>query len=440
MKNRNPIWDFFASVKLALFTLFFLSTTSIIGTIIPQKESFQWYVERYGEATANLFQILAFTPDMYTSVWFLCLLGLLAINLIVCSFDRFPGVWRQIKADNLDTPQARLEKMTPRLQWQSGNSPEATADTFKNTLKTLGWEASERKDGKGILLFAQKGALTRTGVYIVHASLLVIFLGAIIGSIFGFKASIMLPETRTTDKVYSSETRAAIDLGFEVRCDLFNIEFYDNGMPKAYRSQLAILENGKVVTEKAILVNDPLTYKGITFYQSSYEPFQEFKITLTNKKTGQKETVIIPFQKQHTLEESGLRLGIINAETRGQSVSRMKIWLTDDQGEPSLFWLNDGDQVTVERSKNSYTVSAKQMYATGLQVAKDPGVWTVYAGCAMMIIGLVVAFFMSHQRIWLFVHEENDGTTSILMTGNANKNKAGFAKTFENLTKAVKAS
>ncbi len=440
MKNRNPIWDFFASVKLALFTLFFLSTTSIIGTIIPQKESYQWYVERYGEATANLFQILAITPDMYTSVWFLCLLGLLAINLIVCSFDRFPGVWRQIKADNLDTPLARLEKMTPRLQWQSGNSPGVTADAFKTTLKTMGWDASERKDNKGILLFAQKGALTRTGVYIVHASLLVIYIGAIIGSIWGFKASIMLPETRTTDKVYSSDTRAPIDLGFEVRCDLFNIEFYDNGMPKAYRSQLAILENGKVVTEKAILVNAPLTYKGITFYQSSYEPYQEFKITLTNKKTGLKETLITPFQQQHTLEESGIRLGIINAETRGQSVSRMKIWLTDDQGEPSLFWLTDGEQATVERSRNSYTVSAKQMYATGLQVVKDPGVWTVYAGCALMIIGLVVAFFKSHQRIWIFVHEENDGTTSILMTGNANKNKAGFAKTFENLTKTVKTS
>ncbi|MBU4396258.1 MAG: cytochrome c biogenesis protein ResB, partial [Proteobacteria bacterium] len=44
MKNRNPIWDFFASVKLALFTLFFLATTSVIGTIIPQKETAQWYI------------------------------------------------------------------------------------------------------------------------------------------------------------------------------------------------------------------------------------------------------------------------------------------------------------------------------------------------------------------------------------------------------------
>ena len=121
MKNRNPIWDFFASVKLALFTLFFLATTSVIGTIIPQKETAQWYIDRYGEASANLFQILSITPDMYSSGWFLSLLGLLCINLIICSLDRFPGVWRQIKADNLATPLTRLEKMTPQSQWQSDN-------------------------------------------------------------------------------------------------------------------------------------------------------------------------------------------------------------------------------------------------------------------------------------------------------------------------------
>ena len=82
-------------------------------------------------------------------------------------------------------------------------------------------------------------------------------------------------------------------------------------------------------------------------------------------------------------------------------------------------------------------MSAKQRYATGLQVAKDPGVWVVYAGCVLMILGLIVAFFMSHKRIWLYIREETDGTSSILMTGNANKNKAAFEKTFQTLTETI---
>ena len=437
MKNNNFLWDFFASVKLAIINLFILSTTSIIGTVIPQKESAQWYVDKYGETTANFFQVLSFTPDMYSSLWFLCLLGLLCLNLIVCSLDRFPGVWRQIKADNLKTPLNRLEKMTPQHQWQSNNLPESVAASLKKDLDTCGWKAEERKVENGILLFAQKGAMTRTGVYIVHISILVIFIGAIIGSTFGFKGSVMLPETRVTDKIYTFDTQTPVDLGFEVRCDRFDIEFYDNGMPKAYRSELVILENGTVVKEKAIVVNDPLVYKGITFYQSSYQPYQEFKLTITNKKTGVSETSIIPYQQQHSLKESGLRFGVINAEGQGQSVSRMKIWFTDDKGDPSVFWLANGEQVTVERTTNSYTVSAKQMYATGLQVAKDPGVWTVYAGCFMMIFGLFVAFFMSHQRIWFYIRQETAIKSSILMAGNANKSKDDFEKKFKTLVQKI---
>ncbi len=440
MKNKNPVWTFFASVKLALFTLFFLATTSIIGTVIPQKETVQWYNEKYGEATANLFQVLAITPDMYSSVWFLSLLGLLCVNLIVCSIDRFPGVWRQITANNLDLSLNRLEKMSPQYSWQANDSRESTASSLKNSLQALGWKTEEQTSEDRTLLFAQKGAMTRTGVYIVHASILVIFAGAIIGSILGFKGMVMLPETRGTDKIQTFDDKAIVNLGFEVRCDRFDIEFYDNGMPKTYRSLLTILENGNIVAgydRKEIVVNGPLSYKGITFYQSSYEPYQEFLVTITNKNTGLTETAITRYQQQHSLKDSGLRIGIINAKAIGQSVKNMKVWFADDDSEPSLFWLDNGEQATVERKKSSYTISAKQMYATGLQVAKDPGVWMVYIGCGLMILGLIIAFFMSHRRIWLLVHDTPSGKSAILMAGHANKNKGGFEKTFQALVQKI---
>ena len=44
----NLVWDFFASVKLALMTLCTISLASIIGTIIPQNETLAWYAERFG--------------------------------------------------------------------------------------------------------------------------------------------------------------------------------------------------------------------------------------------------------------------------------------------------------------------------------------------------------------------------------------------------------
>ncbi|HHO47203.1 MAG TPA: cytochrome c biogenesis protein ResB, partial [Desulfobacteraceae bacterium] len=46
--KKNPVWELFASVKLALFLLFTLAVTSIIGTIVPQNEAPGLYVQLYG--------------------------------------------------------------------------------------------------------------------------------------------------------------------------------------------------------------------------------------------------------------------------------------------------------------------------------------------------------------------------------------------------------
>jgi cytochrome c biogenesis protein len=436
MNKKNPIFSFFASVKLALFTLFLLAVTSIIGTVIPQKESFSWYVQNYSESTAKIFQVLSI-PDMYNSWWFLGLLSLLSLNLIVCSLDRFPGVWKQIKADNLATNLTRLPKMRLSATWLSGKSEETLATELTKSLSEKGWKAGHRRRDDSLLLFAQKGAMTRTGVYIVHASILTIFIGAIIGEMYGFKGSVMLPETKTTDTIYAYNTSKPIPLGFEVRCDRFDIEFYASGMPKAYRSHLTVLEDGKITLEKNIVVNDPLTYNGLTFYQSSYQGYQDFLITVTDQESGEAETAILPFQKRSNLSTHDAAIGVINAETMGQSITRMKVWFDDEQGQASTFWMKAGDQVIVERPGKKYTIAGKQMYATGLQVAKDPGVWVVYIGCGMMILGLFIAFFMSHRRIWVLLTKE-DGKVSVLMSGSANKNKVGFEKIFSSLSAELK--
>lgn len=45
------------------------------------------------------------------------------------------------------------------------------------------------------------------------------------------------------------------------------------GMPiKAYKSTVEIIDEGKVVLQRQIAVNSPLSYKGYTFYQTSYNP------------------------------------------------------------------------------------------------------------------------------------------------------------------------
>ena len=98
--------------------------------------------------------------------------------------------------------------------------------------------------------------------------------------------------------------------------------------------------------------------------------------------------------------------------------------------------MNAGEQVELQRGDTAYSFSAKQRYATGLQVAKDPGVWIVYIGFTLMIGGLYIAFFMSHQRVWLIV-KQTDQNTHIEFRGTTNKNKADFTSRFDQLCTAI---
>ena len=225
--------------------------------------------------------------------------------------------------------------------------------------------------------------------------------------------------------------------GFDLRVDGFYLSYYDNGSPKEYRSDLVVLDNGQEVLKKSIVVNDPLSYNGFTFYQSSYEARQEYMITIQNQNNGFRKTFIALPGKEIKWQEAGVTFGIVNLlQPDRWGRYRLKIWFSDGKGEPSSFWLDKETVVSVERPNNVYTFESKQRFATGLQVAKDPGVWPVYIGCTMMLLGLIIAFFLSHKRIWVYISEEA-GRTRVLVAGTSNKNRVSFENKFDTLVEKL---
>jgi cytochrome c biogenesis protein len=80
-----------------------------------------------------------------------------------------------------------------------------------------------------------------------------------------------------------------------------------------------------------------------------------------------------------------------------------------------------------------------QAFYTGLQVAKDPGVNIVWVGCTLMVIGIIIAFFMSHQRLWIRLAPSADGRVEVVLAGSASKNRLAFEKKFEKMQEELKA-
>ncbi len=210
---------------------------------------------------------------------------------------------------------------------------------------------------------------------------------------------------------------------------------HSNSMPKEYRSRLIVEEVGQASITQDIEVNKPLRHKGIVFYQSSYRALPDFIFTLTTPEKKQYR-FSEQFRELVTWPEKKLQFGILREEKKGQQVIRVKIWFRHDTEPAETFWLLSGEKRVVKAGSHTYLFSAKQRYATGLQVVKDPGVWIVYVGFALLLLGLYIAFFLSHKRIWVHIHNEVKASIDIFAT--TNKNKASLEKDIQELTEILR--
>lgn len=452
-QKRNPLtalWDFFCSLKLTITVLILLAVTSIVGTVIQQNLPREEYLKFYEESTYNLFVKLQLT-DMYHSWWFMTLLLLFSLNLVACSIKRLPRVWRMVTQPVLVPEDSLFKTLSNVDELMVKASPGEVRDRMKAFLgKHFSSPVVTEQDDR-IYLYSQKGAWARFGVYVTHLSILLIFLGAIVGSVWGYKAFVNIPEWTSVNKIWPRNGGNPIDLGFEVRCDNFTVSFYDTGRPKEFKSLLTILENGKPVskelTRRPIIVNDPLTYKGITFYQSSYGQTNglKLKLKIRNVASGESKEVIVNYGEVAQLPGGGsFRVANFTPSFKDFGpAAQIELMPGPDQqdnsnGKNQFIILQSAPEFDAQRGgKNVFTLVDYAMYFTGLQATKDPGVWIVWAGCAMMVIGSLVAFFLSHRRIWVTI-QTVDNKTGIKIGGSAHRNQPAFELFFDELKKNLK--
>jgi len=443
----NSIWKFFTRIKLSVILLLSLAVTSIVGTLIPQNKSPAAYFQAYGEFLYRIFDVFDFF-DMYHSWWFQLLIVLLTVNIVVCSIDRLKATWKIVFAKNPIFNLARFKNHADKENLVDERSPEQLKEIFEPFVsKGFGYSRIEETD-KGFCIFAEKWRWTRLGVYGVHLSIVLLLIGGLIGSIFGFDGYVNIPEGESVNSIMIRNPSERKSLDFEILCEDFDVSFYDSGAPKEFRSSLTILEHGKPVLKKDIIVNDPLRYKGINMFQSSYGPLAPKEVTLSfkSKKTGKAYQRKVLMGQQIDIPETGGKFVVqdyANAyKFRGRPIGEAFFgMLIPDNGRPIEILLPVRFPDFDQGRKGNVAVSVAdydRRYYTGLQVTKDPGVWVVYSGFILLIVGCYITFFMSHQRLCIDIVKK--GKKSIVMVaGTANKNKLGvpnrLKKISEKLTK-----
>jgi cytochrome c biogenesis protein len=339
-EERKGKGNILSSVRLTIPLLILLAALSIIGTVIPQNATEQQYLQQYSKETYYILKGFGLL-NMYHSWWFIGVLILLAINLIACSLKRLPGVWRQVR-------------------------------------KT-------------------RSNYARLGTYLTHLSILLILVGGLIGALWGFKGYVEIREGEAVEAfVLNGPQQTVRPLGFQVRCDAFRVDFYPDGSPREFLSTLTFLDKGKVVIDHAPLrVNHPLSYGGLSFYQSSYGISARAVIEVRGK--GAAHILQLGEGDVKPIPGTDAELGLMQYEERihGHEGGILLVLFAPNSA-PQSFWLLTGQQIkqgSVRKGAFTFTLKAleKRNY-TGIQVTHDPGLLIVWAGCALLVIGLVVTF------------------------------------------------
>jgi cytochrome c biogenesis protein len=452
-KGANLLWNMFSSMKLTLTLLIILAITSIFGTLIPQQQEAVRFAQGLSPGLFRFFEVLGLF-DLYHSLWFRTIIGLLALNLVICSLNRLPATLKLFQAHSRPDRSKPFENLPPERSFLAEGGIEDVGNRVANFLKKRYREVKIKSTAEKNSLYAERGRYSYFGVYLVHLSILIILTGGIIGSLFGFAAYVNILEGDTIDSVVLRRNMTPIKLGFSVHCEDFSVEYYDNGSPKEFRSDLDFLVEGKLAKKGSLLMNHPITFGGITFYQSSYG-FIPGKVHLRIQKEGNdiKESIIqVETGETFSLPGSESQIQVVDAvlnlnEMMGPAAL---ISVKSKEGEEMRFWVFQD----IERLRKQYpeamlraprmNPSSFEPYTfflqnldsrsyTGLQANKDPGVSLVWLGCFVMVAGFFMTFFTSHRKIWVRISRSKE-EAKISVAGRTNRNPLALEKELDLVT------
>ncbi|MEW5914514.1 MAG: cytochrome c biogenesis protein ResB [Thermodesulfobacteriota bacterium] len=421
----QAIWNFFSSVKLSFSLLLILALTSIAGTLIPQKEAASVYLRAFGEAGWRLVQALGLN-DMYHAAWFRLILAALAVNLVICSLNRLPTTFKLMRRD----PEEDLASMRkPRQRFTLPGAPSENLAAAEKALTRVG-RVQQGQTPQGLVLFAQKGAWSRLGVYVVHLSVLVILAGALVGNFLGFAGSVNIEQGQTVDHIIL-DSRQPKKLDFALRLNKFTISYYPSGMPSEYRSEVTFLKNGQPVKSASLIVNDPAEFQGIDFYQASYGESLNLKVSY--QKGDKTLEAVLSNQHWRQLPDGAYaavadyRKSIKMGDKYSGPFAR--IVYQGQQGESQSFNAFKPGAGMPSAGPISFAIlGASSVPYSGLQVKYDPGVWFIWVGCTLMVIGFFMAFYFAHRKVWVRLSPTEQGRTRVELAGGTNKNRPGLTR------------
>lgn len=421
----NKLWHLFSSMKLGLILLGLVALVSAIGTLIPQ----QSLDPQGAQVVAKVWQVLGFTA-IYSSPLFLFLLGLLCINLIVCSGQRFQAIYKLTFAAAPPREESHIpQKINAAINGKDG---ETLREKTREVFAKKGFYFTQLENENKWCFIAQKHRMGHWGSFITHISFIILLWGALTGSLTGFKGYMTAGEGSLVPIQEINISQGQVKDDFTVKVNSVEDRILPNGERDNWYTDVSIIESSQEVLRDELSVNHPLTYKGITFYQANYAP----GVSLTVTMNGKQYPVTLQARGENYFNAPGTHLFLIlagiNYEDRGPV---MYYQVFDQVSEVARGNLTLGQAASI---LDTYTMTFDKITGfTGLQVKSDPGLWIVWLGCGLLMLGLFLSFYWRPVRIAGIL---NLNAEPLLMLGAySGKFSMGSKKEFEQIVSELAA-
>jgi cytochrome c biogenesis protein len=297
--------------------------------------------------------------------------------------------------------------------------------------------------GDTIHVYADKFRWGPFGTVIAHLSLVLILIGALVGSSLGF---------RNTGLAVAVGSRVDVgyNTGLTVEATNFSDSYYTNGSPSDYASDLVLYKNGQQIDAATVRVNQPLRAGDVTFYQSYYGAAAAMKVVDGTGKVVFDQGVPLEWGSsdgkhrvgQMTLPDASLTVYVVGAASGevdpvikpGQM--QLEVYKTGSENTPIATQIvTQGQPATIAGLDFTFV---RERQFTGLIVARDPGAIFVWLGAILLVGGIALVFFFPNRRAWALIRRGPDGTA--VHVGAVVRHDVVFQADFERLSGEIQGS
>ncbi len=414
-RGADKVWRFFTSVRNAVYEIAFLTLLVLIGTLRGSSAP-QWMADHLPFTQGLVDRWYAW--DVFRSWIFAGTLAIIAIAIIICTLNRIPQIWATFAHPKVITSMGFINAADTAATYSLAVPPETATERVTDALRSKRYRVLTERNGDATHIYADKNRFGSFGTFPFHIGLILILVGGIVASTYGFR-----------DQEFVVAQGATRNVGHSTGLSVELISVTDTwsavGIPVDYEAVVQIYENGKPVKDGSVRVNHPMTYGAATFYMTSFGFTADFTIrdaagnivfsgptelglyTSVSNPNAPAGFIDIPLD--------GVRMSVITPDTVDPDVPEVG----DLNLEPGQVWVGfsgDTEGVVVEHGQpmklGDYTITFDRegKYAL-LQVGYNPGIPIFIIAALFMVGGLMVTFYFPLRRIRAILTPTEEGST-----------------------------